>query len=121
MNHIIVLFEVTVGLDCMSHYLEMAETLKEDLFKAEGLISSERYSSLVTKGKSLSLSVWKNEASIMKWRNLMAHRLCQIQGRSKGFINYQITVVTLLRTYTMNNRNEAPIDSQQYFKMSEVG
>lgn len=72
--------------------------------------------SLNTKGKILSKSVWKDEESIEKWRNQIAHRMCQKQGRVHGFIDYQITVVSSRRTYTLSNRKEAPKDSNEFFK-----
>lgn len=61
----------------MEAYLKLAQELKEELVKNEGFLSSERYTSLNTKGKILSKSVWKDEESIKKWRNQIAHRMCQ--------------------------------------------
>lgn len=119
MKNIIVLFEVTLKDNEMDHYLLMAESLKEELSKADGFISAKRYSSLQEKGKLLSKSVWKDEESIVKWRNLMKHRLCQKQGRIHCFIDYKIMVVTNLRTYTMNRRKEAPKDSNHFFALNE--
>ena len=55
MNNIIVLFEVTVKNGKMDDYLKMAGSLKESLASAEGFIRSERFSSLATEGKLLSM------------------------------------------------------------------
>lgn len=38
-------------------------------------------------------------------------------GIKEDFTDYKITVVTLVRTYTMNMREEAPEDSNDYFKV----
>lgn len=116
MENVIVLFEVTIKEDFMKTYLKLAQELKEELVKNEGFLSSERYTSLNTKGKILSKSVWKDEESIEKWRNQIAHRMCQKKGRVQGFIDYQITVVSPRRTYTLSNRKEAPKDSNEFFK-----
>ena len=43
----------------MDDYLKMAGSLKESLANAEGFIRAERFSSLATEGKLLSMSVWK--------------------------------------------------------------
>lgn len=117
MNNIIVLFEVTMKTGKMEDYLKMGASLKDSLANAEGFIHSERFSSFATEGKLLSMSVWKNEQCVEKWRNLVAHRVAQNHGRINDFVDYKITVVTPVRTYTMMNRQEAPVDSNEYFKV----
>lgn len=116
MSNVIVLFEVTVKEGKMQDYLKMAGSLKEHLSKAKGFIRAERFSSLATEGKLLSMSVWENEDSVAQWRNLTQHRMCQVHGRKSDFVDYKITVVTPLRTYTMADRNEAPDDSNKYLE-----
>lgn len=117
MNNIIVLFEVTVKNGKMDDYLRMAGSLKESLAKAEGFIHSERFSSLTTEGKLLSMSIWENEECVSKWRNLAAHRMAQKHGRMNDFADYKITVVTPVRTYTMTDRTQAPADSNEYWEV----
>lgn len=115
MENVIVLFEVTVKNGKMEDYLARAGQLKTFLQDAQGFIRAERFSSLVTEGKLLSLSVWESEESVAKWRNLLEHRQSQQHGRMEDFVDYTITVVTPVRRYTMNERKEAPADSNQYF------
>lgn len=117
MEPVIVLFEVTVKSGKMDDYLKMAASLKDSIANAEGSIRSERFSSLSAEGKLLSLSVWKDEESVEKWRNLAAHRMCQKHGRLHDFEDYKITVVTPLRTYTMTERQNAPADSNHFFEV----
>lgn len=112
---VMVLFEVTIKKDCMEQYLALAAALKEELAKAEGFIRSERFGSLSQEGKLLSMSIWEDEESIAKWRNQVAHRHSQQQGREQIFEEYRITVVSPLRQYTMEERTEAPDDSNRYF------
>ena len=50
MSNIIVLFEVTVKSGKMDDYLKMAGSLKESLANAEGLVRSERFTSLAAEG-----------------------------------------------------------------------
>lgn len=114
MSNVIVLFEVNVKSGKMEDYLKMAGSLKNSLTKAEGFIRSERFSSLATEGKLLSISEWESEECVAKWRNLAAHRMAQIHGRMNDFTDYRITVATPVRTYTMTDRNEAPVDSNEY-------
>lgn len=117
MSNTIVLFEVTVKNGKMEDYLKMAGSLKESLSHAEGFICSERFSSLATDGKLLSMSIWENEECVSKWRNLVAHRMAQKHGRMNDFADYKITVVTPVRTYTMTDRNQAPMDSNEYLEV----
>jgi len=117
MENVIVLFEVTVKEGKMDDYLRIAASLKESLGKAKGFIRSERFSSLATDGKLLSMSVWENAESVTEWRNLAAHRTAQKHVRINDFVDYKITVVTPVRTYTMNDRENAPTDSNTYFEV----
>lgn len=117
MSNIIVLFEVTVKGGKMDDYLKMAGSLKDSLANAEGFVRSERFSSLATEGKLLSMSIWENEECVSKWRNFAAHRMAQKHGRMNDFADYKITVVTPVRSYTMMNRTEAPADSNEYLEV----
>ncbi|MGE9999371.1 antibiotic biosynthesis monooxygenase family protein [Catenibacterium mitsuokai] len=65
--------------------------------------------------KILSMTVWENEESIEVWRNFKEHRLSQKVGRDCDFIDYKITVLNTSLSYSMNDRKEAPIDSNDYF------
>lgn len=113
MTNVIVLFEVTIKDGKMEDYLAQAGALKAHLEQAEGFIRSERFSSLATEGKLLSMSVWDSEESVAKWRNLVAHRNSQKRGRMEDFADYKITVVTPVRTYSIQERAEAPDDSNR--------
>ena len=117
MENVIVLFEVTVKDGKMEDYLNMAAGLKSALSQAEGFICSERFSSLAVEGKLLNMSVWNDEASVERWRNLAEHRMCQKHGRVEDFADYTITVVTPVRSYTMTQRQEAPMDSNRFLEV----
>lgn len=117
MSNIIVLFEATIKEGKLKDYIDKAASLKEQLLTFDGFISSERFESLNTDRKILSKSQWRDEISVKKWRNLTEHRLYQQQGRENYFENYKITVVSPLRTYTMDLRKEAPLDSNNFFNI----
>lgn len=44
--------------------------------------------------------------------------MSQKVGRIEDFIDYKITVVTPIRTYTMDSRGNAPKDSNEYFEIN---
>lgn len=117
MENVIVLFEVMIKNHKMEEYLKLAGSLKESLSKAKGFIRSERFSSLATEGKLLSMSIWEDKESVVKWRNLTAHRIAQTHGRMNDFADYKITVVTPVRTYTMTEKSGAPTDSNEYLEV----
>lgn len=117
-KNVIVLFEVTVKEGKMDDYLTRAGELKEHLKEMKGFISAERFTSLASEGKLLSMSVWENEDAVKEWRNFGTHRESQRAGRMEDFADYKITVVTPVRTYTMKSRRNAPVDSNDYFKVN---
>uniref|UniRef100_UPI0030ED7F9A antibiotic biosynthesis monooxygenase family protein n=1 Tax=Undibacterium luofuense TaxID=2828733 RepID=UPI0030ED7F9A len=74
---IAVLFEVSVREGAHKRYLDAAAALNDLLQQADGLISIERFQSLSTPGKLLSLSFWRDEAAVITWRNQPEHRAAQ--------------------------------------------
>lgn len=117
MHQVIVLFEVNIKDGKMEDYLKQASQLKENLKYVKGFIRAERFTSLQTEGKLLSLTVWENEESIQEWRNFEKHRKSQKKGREEDFEDYQIIVLRPIRQYGMNQRQDAPVDSNHYFKV----
>lgn len=109
---IAVLFEVTPKAQQKQLYLDMASVLKSDLLTIDGFISIERFVSLQNPDKILSLSFWKDEASVKKWRELKKHREAQNTGRSVVFEDYHLRVASVMRDYGMKERAQAPLDSR---------
>ena len=109
---IAVIFEVWPAEGEMGHYLELAAALRKDLEQINGFISVERFESLSTPGKLLSLSIFRDEAAVAAWRNRPGHRATQARGRSGIFANYRLRVAQVLRDYGLNEREEAPADSR---------
>ena len=77
------------------------------------LFSAERYQSLTDDRKILSLSFWRDEAAIEKWRNNLEHRAGQKKGKESLFHSYRIRVAEVIRDYSESDRNEAPSDSNK--------
>lgn len=109
---IAVIFEVWPADGRADEYFGLASSLRADLERVDGFVSIERFESLVTKGKYLSLSFWRDEESVRKWRSLEGHRNAQVKGRAGVFANYRLRVAAVVRDYGMNDRNEAPRDSR---------
>ncbi len=111
---IAVIFEVKPKNNKMDEYLALAAELKQHLKTIDGFISIERFSSLSEEGKLLSLSFWRDEEAVKQWRNLEEHRAMQIKGRESIFDYYRLRVASVERDYTLQEREQAPIDSQKY-------
>ena len=110
---IAVIFEFTPAEGRFSDYMDLVGTLKADLDKADGFISLERFESITSKGKFVSLQFWRDEEAVRKWRNLQKHREAQKKGRAGIFASYRLRVAQVMRDYTMDERSETPKDSQQ--------
>lgn len=108
---IAVIFEVEPRDGRREEYLAMAAALRPVLEKIDGFVSVERFESLTKPGKLLSLSVFRDEAAINEWRNVMGHRHAQAKGRHEMFANYRIRVTSVIRDYGLQERDEAPADS----------
>ncbi|GAL06250.1 antibiotic biosynthesis monooxygenase [Photobacterium aphoticum] len=108
---IAVIFEVQVAKGKTAEYLDIANDIKPLLAEVDGFISIERFQSLTNEGKVLSLSFWRDEASVQTWRRLEAHRFAQALGRKGVFENYRLRVAGVIRDYGMDQRSDAPADS----------
>lgn len=109
---IAVIFEVEPAEGRQVHYLDIAATLKPELERIEGFVSVERFESLSTPGKVLSLSFFESEAAVAAWRNSQSHRRAQTAGRGGVFADYRLRVAHVLRDYGKYRREEAPDDSR---------
>ena len=109
---IAVIFEVWPAEGKAAEYFEMAAALKAVLEKTDGFVSIERFESLATPGKFLSLSFWRDEEAVRAWRNLEGHRIAQAKGRTSVFADYRLRVACVLRDYGMTERGQAPEDSR---------
>ena len=109
---IAVIFEVLPAEGRRDAYLGIAADLRPLLDDIDGFISIERFESLSTPGKILSLSFWRDEAALAEWRQLESHRHAQTLGRNSIFANYRLRIAGVIRDYGMDEREQAPVDSR---------
>ena len=109
---IAVIFEVWPAEGRAAEYFDLAAALKPDLERLDGFISIERFESLATKGKYLSLSFWRDEEAVRTWRTLEGHRNAQKRGRGGVFADYRLRVASVVRDYGLRDRDDAPKDSR---------
>ena len=110
---IAVIFELTPAEGRTQEYLDLAAGLKREVEAHDGFISIERFQSLSTPGKYVSLSFWRDEDAVRRWRNVQQHRQAQAKGRGGIFASYRLRVAHVVRDYGMSERDEAPADSRE--------
>lgn len=87
-----VIFEVNPRPEAWDDYLAHAATLRPELAAIEGFIANERYRSLRRAGWLVSLSIWRDEKSLIRWRTHALHHEIQGKGRSLVFADYHLRV-----------------------------
>jgi heme-degrading monooxygenase HmoA len=87
-----VLFEVKPWPTQWDAYLENAKLLRPQLERIEGFIDNIRYKSLTREGWILSLSNWRDEKALVRWRTQMGHHEVQQLGRTKILEDYHLRV-----------------------------
>ena len=108
---IAVIFEAQPRHGRKEAYLDAAERLRPLLAKIDGFISIERFESISNPGNFVSISWWRDEEAVKRWRNVQKHRQAQAKGRAGIFTKYRLRVAQQIRDYTHDSRGEAPADS----------
>jgi len=109
---IAVIFEVWPARGRRDEYLDLASALRPLLADIDGFLSIERFESLSTPGKLLSLSFWRDEAAVAQWRQTEAHRGAQTRGRAEVLADYRLRIAGVVRDYGLREREQAPTDSR---------
>lgn len=97
---IAVLFEARALPAQQERYLQLAAEVKPELADVDGFIAIERFQSLADQGKVLSLSWWRDETSVLAWKNNVLHKAAQAEGRKSLFSFYRIRIASVIREYS---------------------
>jgi heme-degrading monooxygenase HmoA len=87
-----VVFEVHPAAGKKDEYLALAKYLKPILESIDGFIDNERFESKRRVGWVLSLSTWRDEKAVVRWRSTGEHHKIQAQGRNAIFSDYHLRV-----------------------------
>src|ERR1700729_192901 len=85
-----VVFEVKPKPERWDAYLGSAKTLRPELERVDGFVDNIRYKSLTREGWILSLSGWRDEKSVVRWRTQMHHHEVQEKGRNEILTDYHL-------------------------------
>jgi len=108
---IAVIFELTPAPGRIDDYLGLAAGLNDEVKDFDGFLGIERFQSISSPDRYVSLSFWRDQEAVRRWRNLQKHREAQAKGRGGIFSAYRLRVCEVLRDYGMESRGEAPKDS----------
>ncbi len=92
-----VMFEVHPKPDQWDAYLGYAKLLRPELERVEGFVDNIRYRSLTREGWLLSLSSWRDEKALVRWRTQARHHGVQGKARLEVFLDYHLRVGQLTR------------------------
>ena len=114
----VVIFEVEPRTGKAEDYLQLAGRLRPELDKIDGFVEVERFASRLRQGRLLSLSTWRDEKALIRWRTMDRHHAAQETGRTAIFADYRLRVGEI----TADSR--VPEDEtllQQRFDETETG
>jgi len=92
-----VLFEVHPRTEQWDTYLGYAKLLKPELEQIDGFLDNIRYRSFTREGWILSLSSWRDEKALVRWRTRARHHEVQKKGRTQVFLDYRLRVGQVTR------------------------
>jgi heme-degrading monooxygenase HmoA len=113
-----VVFEVNPRPERWDEYLAHAGLLRPELLKIDGFIANERYASLGRPGWLVSLSIWRDEKALIRWRTHALHHEIQGKGRDAVLMDYHLRVGEIV---VDSQPNPGSVLLQQRFDVTEVG
>lgn len=87
-----VLFEILPRADQRDAHASLGESLIPELGQVPGFVDSTLYRSLARHGWLLSLSSWRDEKSLVRWRTNKRHHDAQVIGRAEMLEDYRFRI-----------------------------
>ena len=112
------IFEVRPKTERFNDYLALAKRLRPTLEKIDGFVENERFESRRRPGWILSLSTWRDEKSMVRWRTTGVHHIIQKQGRAEILEDYHLRIGDV--TADTHAPSSAPVHEQR-FDETEIG
>jgi heme-degrading monooxygenase HmoA len=113
-----VIFEVHPKAERWDDYLGYAGMLRPELERVEGFVDNVRYRSLTRPGWLLSLSSWRDEKALVRWRTHALHHGVQEKGRFEVFHDYHLRVGQITRDTRLP---EGQVLAEQRLDETETG
>ena len=87
-----VIFEVFPAEGQREAYLGLGKMLRPELEGMDGFVENIRYASLTREGWVLSVSHWRDEKAVVRWRTHARHHQAQDNGRTRILADYHLRV-----------------------------
>jgi heme-degrading monooxygenase HmoA len=113
-----VIFEVHPKAEQWDAYLGYARMLRPELERIDGFVDNIRYRSLTRVGWLVSLSGWRDEKALVRWRTQATHRGVQEKGRFEVFHDYHLRVGQVTRDTRLP---EGQVLAEQRLDETETG
>jgi heme-degrading monooxygenase HmoA len=113
-----VIFEVQPRAGQWEAYLARGRLLRPEVEGIDGFVENVRYRSLTREGLILSLSTWRDEKAVVRWRTHARHHEAQEQGRAAILADYHLRVGEITHDTQLPAGHALP---QQRLDATEVG
>lgn len=87
-----VVFEFRPHPEHRETYFAIVAELRPELQRVPGFIANERFASRTDPHGLVSVSLWADEAAILRWRAHAGHRVAQRRGKTEVFAGYRLRV-----------------------------
>ena len=118
-----VIFETNPSPAHQSAYMSIAASLRDELTAVPGFLENVRYRSLTRPGWLLSLSIWRDEKALVRWRATGRHHDAQTRGRDGIMLDYRLRVGQIVDddavVAAISEKNAG--DSAPRFDVTQVG
>jgi heme-degrading monooxygenase HmoA len=91
-----VVFQFRPHADQRDAYFALVAQLRPELQRIDGFLENERFASVADPSWLLSLSLWRDEAAILRWRQHALHRVAQVRGKREVFAGYRLRVCEVI-------------------------
>jgi heme-degrading monooxygenase HmoA len=112
-----VIFELQPKQEKYGEYLKLAKYLRPKLEAIDGFIDIDRFASRRTNVRVLSVSTWRDEKTIVRWRTQAEHHAVQEKGRFDVFEDYRLRVGEI----TVDTAAPKGLVQEQRFDATEAG
>ena len=113
-----VIFEVQPRAGQWEAYLARGRLLRPEVEGIDGFVENVRYRSLTREGLILSLSTWRDEKAVVRWRTHARHHEAQEQGRAAILADYHLRVGEITHDTQLPAGQSLP---QQRLDATQVG
>lgn len=113
-----VIFEVRPRNGQFERYLDLARYLRSELEKIDGFVENERFASTLDASRVLSLSIWRDEKALIRWRTHGMHHEVQLKGHLEVFEDYHLRVGEIVADSLLPDGQLPP---QQRFDETDIG